>query len=124
MAATDETPEPPGRGGLEDTRDPALVVLRLAGVVAAVCVVALAATWAVLTWLPPSPAEVCAHKLKLATADTQGQDPETVALMLDNLRIGCIQEKQRRLQLRGKVAYWRYASCVMDAQTFDASERC
>ena len=33
-------------------------------------------------------------------------------------------KKKRRIQLRGKVAYWRYATCVLEATTFDDSERC
>ncbi len=124
MAEGTEPGAQPGRGGVEDTRDPAFVVLKFAGLFALVCLLCLGVAGAVLTFGPPKPAEVCAHKLKLATADTEGQDPETVALMLDNLRMGCVKEKQRRLQLRGKIAYWRYASCVLAADNYDASERC
>lgn len=123
MVATDNR-EPGERGGVTDTRDPALVVLKIAGFLGLLCAVALGITWAGLTLLPPDPAEVCAHKLELATRDTAQQDPETVALMLDSLRLNCIQEKNRRIQLRGKVAYWRYATCVIEATTFDDSERC
>jgi len=124
VAATDN-PTPEGnRGGVVDTRDPALVVLKIGGTIGLLCVVALGITWTALALLPPDPAEVCSHKLELATRDTAKQDPETVALLLDSMRLNCIHEKKRRIQLRGKIAYWRYATCVLEATTFDDAERC
>lgn len=71
----------------------------------------------------PSPQEICDHKIQLALQELDSQGPAAQAL-LERLSSQCVAEKQRILQLRGKIFYARHAKCVMKAKSFTASDRC
>jgi hypothetical protein len=44
--------------------------------------------------------------------------------LLDQLRLQCVKEKRKLLQLRGKIVYARQAKCIMAATTLGAAETC
>ena len=90
-----------------------------------VCAGALVAG-GVLVFGAPGPEEVCDHVIAVteAEADQSSLSDETRAALVSRLRDACIRHKRDKLMLRGRIAYARYARCVMGASTLAEIERC
>jgi hypothetical protein len=97
--------------------------MKIAGLVLSVIALVLAALW-ILYVRAPSPQDVCEHKIAITLAEAGDQHADAVGNLLDQLRLQCVKEKQKLLQLRGKIAYARQAKCIMAAETLSAAERC
>ncbi len=69
----------------------------------------------------PSPEAVCAHKVQLVMSEAQGAD---AGPLVEQLQTTCIQNAQRRIQMRGKIKYANYARCVVEASSLEQAERC
>ncbi|MEM7154694.1 MAG: hypothetical protein AAF799_17730 [Myxococcota bacterium] len=74
----------------------------------------------------PGPAEVCEHILQvtLREASGQGLSPESQQKLVESTRTQCIEHKQDKIQLRGRIKYATYAKCVMAAQDLLTIGRC
>ena len=70
----------------------------------------------------PSPEEVCEHKIVLAKA--MATPDMNMAPLEASIRDRCVRAAKQKIQLRGKIKYANYARCVMQAQDFEAGERC
>ena len=108
----------------EEERDYGILIFKVAALTFAGIFGLLLIAWAVLTVGVPSPEKVCEHKMQLALQASQDAASPAVQSMLDRLRDNCVADKRRRIQLRGQLAYWRYASCVLSSETFAQSELC
>ena len=88
-------------------------------------VVALVAAWYTFV-SAPAPEQVCRHimAITLAEADEQAMAADTRNALLERLELQCIQHKKDKIALRGRIAYARYARCVVDAKTLRAIEDC
>ena len=84
------------------------------------------AAGAYLVFAAPSPEAVCDHVIEVTLAEAEGTDlaPDTRKTLADRLRDACIRHKRDKLQLRGRIAYARYARCVTAATTLAEIERC
>ncbi len=107
-----------------EERDYAIVIFKVAAYGFIACFGLLAIAWVVFRVGVPSPARVCDHKMELALKEAEGSSSPAVQNMLDRLRDHCVEDKRRRIQLRGQVAYWKYARCVLSSETFADSELC
>ncbi len=114
----DSKPEP------EEERDYAILIFKIAAFGFIGCFGLLLIAWVVLRVGVPAPERVCDHKMELALKETEGSSSPAVQNMLDRLRDHCVDEKRRRIQLRGQVSYWKYARCVLSSETFADSELC
>ena len=74
----------------------------------------------------PSPDTLCRHIIEVTVAEAgqQGMTSGTQSQLIDRLRDQCVQHKQDKLQLRGRIAYASYARCIMEAETLRAIEDC
>ncbi len=72
----------------------------------------------------PEPETVCDHKIAITVAEAGTQHGGAVENLVDQLRLECVKEKRKLLQLRGKIVYARQAKCIMRATTLSAAERC
>ena len=74
----------------------------------------------------PGPQEVCTHIIEV-TARESGQTElslESQTAVIDQMRERCVQHKIDKIQLRGRVAWARYARCAMAADSLDGVLRC
>lgn len=69
----------------------------------------------------PAPTVVCEHKIELALAGVTDQDPGP---LIEHLQSTCVQNAERRIQLRGRIKYANYAKCVVAAESLEEAERC
>jgi hypothetical protein len=97
--------------------------MKIAGIVTTVIALILVGLWLAFV-RAPSPDAVCAHKLALAQAETDGQHPAATENLLDSIQAHCTKERQKLLQLRGKIAYAKQAKCILAATTFAEADRC
>lgn len=67
----------------------------------------------------PGPMEVCNHIVQVTQRETAEQDMnrESEAKLLESISHSCIEHKQNKILLRGRIKYAEYAKCVMRAQT-------
>lgn len=72
----------------------------------------------------PSPEAICAHKIQLTRAETQKNAHKAAARLIEKLQGKCQESAERRIRLEGKIAYARFARCVMAAKTLSETERC
>ena len=94
----------------------------------AVIFVAISAVAVLVFWIgwvrAPSPHEVCKHKIELVLETAgEGQD-EGAGALVGQLEATCISTVERKIRLRGKVVYAKYAKCVTAATTLSDAERC
>ena len=120
--ANSSEPETPERAKPE--RDYAILVLKISGYTFLALLVFVAVSWGVFQTMVPSPQEVCAKKIELASVDAKNTNTPAFQSMIDRLRTNCVKDKKRRLKLRGQILYWQYASCVLEAETFADAELC
>jgi len=97
--------------------------MKIAGAVLLAIALLLTGLWFVYVQAP-GPEVVCAHKLDITLAEAGEQRGPAVDNLLDQLRLKCVKDKRKLLQLRGKVAYARQARCILAATTLSESERC
>ncbi len=72
----------------------------------------------------PGPEEVCDHIVDL-TYQAAGDDRrEAAESQVERLQERCVEDKQTKIQLRGKIEWKTYATCVMEAADLEAAERC
>ena len=94
--------------------------MRIAGAVLAVLAVGIFAFW--YGWVKaPSAQALCDHKIDLVRAEAEDRDAEP---LIELLRQTCVDNAQRRVQMRGKLKYAVYARCVVKSKTLAESERC
>lgn len=97
--------------------------MKLAAAILTVIALVLAGLW--LAYVrAPSPHEVCEHKIAITLAEVGDQHVEAKDSLLDHLRLDCVKQREKLLQLRGKIAYARQAKCILAATTLSESERC
>lgn len=72
----------------------------------------------------PSPAQICEHKISLTETETAQSAKMAGAKLIAKLKATCESSAERRIRLEGKVAYARYARCVIAAKTLADTERC
>jgi len=72
----------------------------------------------------PEPEVVCEHKIAITLAEVGDQHGGAVDNLIDQLKLQCVKEKRKLLQLRGKIVYARQAKCILAAETLSAAERC
>ncbi|MCA9652996.1 MAG: hypothetical protein H6712_18685 [Myxococcales bacterium] len=92
--------------------------------VLAVTVVLFSLWWAFLR--APGPAEICEHIIQVTlreAANTQ-MSPQSQERLVETTREQCIQHKQDKLLLRGRIKYAQYAKCVMEAEDLIEIGRC
>lgn len=97
--------------------------MKIAGIVLLLLVGLLTGLWFAYV-RAPAPHEVCQRKADLVLADTRGEHAEAASSLVDHFRLTCTRQAETLLQFRGKLAYARFARCVMAAPTFDDAERC
>ena len=97
--------------------------MRLAAVIVLVLAAIVGALWFQFVVAPPAH-EVCQHKSDVLVAEASGAHDEAVANLLDQYRLSCRKQADKTLQLRGKIAYARWAKCVMGSKTLSEAERC
>lgn len=94
----------------------------------ALALLVVSSALAVIMWQryvdAPSPREICEHKIALARAETAQQARKAGAKLIEKLGATCQSAAQRRIRLEGKVAYARFARCVIAANTLEQTERC
>ena len=74
----------------------------------------------------PGPMEVCDHILAvtLREAGDQALSGDSQARLVESTHASCIEHKQDKLLLRGRIKYAEYAKCVTRAQTLTEIGRC
>jgi len=97
--------------------------MKIAGIVVSLLVVVLGTLW-MLYVRAPAPEVVCQHKIAITLAEVGDQHGDAAANLLDQLRLQCVKEKRKLVELRGKIVYARQARCIMAATTLSAAERC
>lgn len=67
----------------------------------------------------PGPVEVCNHIVEVTRRETaaQGISRESEAKLVESIGQSCIEHKQNKILLRGRIKYAEYAKCVMRGQT-------
>ena len=99
------------------------VIARVAAIFVILVVVAIFVFW--YGWVrAPSPEEICAHKSQLVIETAPPEQREGAEALVAQLEVKCIQAAQRKIKLRGKLVYAKYAKCVMAATTLTEFERC
>ncbi len=102
-----------------------LTAARAAGLSVSAAVAGLAILW--LAYVrAPGPIEVCAHIIDVThrESDAVGLAPDTQAMLDDSLHQRCLQHKHDKIQLRGRIAWARYAKCVLAAEDLRTIGRC
>jgi hypothetical protein len=97
--------------------------MKIAGVVLLLIALTLAGLWMAYV-RAPAPEAVCEHKIAITLAEAGDQHGPAVDNLLDQLKLQCVKEKHKLLQLRGKIVYARQAKCIMAATTLSDAERC
>ncbi len=97
--------------------------MKIAGLVVSLLIVVLGTLW-MLYVRAPDPEAVCAHKIAITLAEVGDQHNDAATNLLDQLRLQCVKEKRKLLELRGKIVYARQAKCIMAATTLGAAETC
>ena len=97
--------------------------MKIAGLVVSLITIVLA-TLSMLYVRAPAPEAVCEHKIAITLAEVGDQHGDAATNLLDQLRLQCVKEKRKLLELRGKIVYARQAKCIMAATTLSAAESC
>lgn len=97
--------------------------MKIAGLVLSLIALVLATLW-MLYVRAPAPEVVCDHKIAITLAEVGDQHGDAATNLLDQLRLQCVKEKRKLLELRGKIVYARQARCIMAATTLSAAESC
>jgi hypothetical protein len=99
------------------------VLRKVALILLGVTTVAVIVFW--LGWVrAPSPTQVCQHKIQLVH-ETVGEDQADAAdALVGQLEATCVTAAERKIRLRGKLVWARYAKCVTEATTLSDAERC
>lgn len=97
--------------------------MKIAATIALVLAAVIAALWLTYVRAPP-PQVICQRKADILLAEAGDQHGDAVSHLLDQYRLGCVQQADTLLRLRGKLAYARHARCVMAATTLSEAERC
>jgi hypothetical protein len=115
-------PEPKPESGAE------LAATRATARKIALAVVAVLAVAVIVFWFgwvrAPSPEQICRHKIELVVATVGEEQTEGAEALVGQLEAKCVSAAQRKIKLRGKLVYAKYAKCVMAAQTLMEAERC
>lgn len=93
-------------------------------VVLGLTVLLFAGWWAFVR--APGPVEVCEHimQVTLREAGDQALGDDSLSRLVDSTRAQCIEHKQDKIQLRGRIKYAQYARCVVAATTLGEIGRC
>ena len=97
--------------------------MKIAGLVLLLLALVLGGLWIAYVQAP-EPEAVCEHKIAITLAEVGDQHGQAVDNLIDQLKLQCVKEKRKLLQLRGKIAYARQARCILAATTLSAAERC
>ena len=100
------------------------VVLRKGGLIGSLVVVfGIFVFW--LGWVrAPSPQAMCRYKIELVIATAGEDQTEGADALIGQLEAKCVAAAKRKIQLRGKIVYAKYAKCVTAATTLADAERC
>lgn len=74
----------------------------------------------------PGPVDVCNHILEVTLRESADQDMsrESEAKLVESTSRACLEHKQDKILLRGRIKYAEYAKCVTRAQTLVEIGRC
>jgi len=97
--------------------------MKIAGLVLMLLALVLGGLWIAYV-SAPEPEQVCEHKIAITLAEAGDQHGPAVDNLLDQLKLQCVKEKRKLLQLRGKIVYARQAKCILAATTLSAAEKC
>jgi len=97
--------------------------MKIAGLVLLILALVLGGLWIAYV-SAPEPELVCEHKIAITLAEAGDQHGPAVDNLLDQLKLQCVKEKRKLLQLRGKLVYARQAKCILAATTLSAAEKC
>jgi hypothetical protein len=97
--------------------------MKIAGLVLLLLALVLGGLWIAYV-RAPEPEAVCEHKIAITLAEVGDQHGQAVENLIDQLKLQCVKEKRKLLQLRGKIAYARQAKCILAATSLSAAERC
>ncbi len=97
--------------------------MKIAGLVLLLLALVLGGLWIAYV-RAPEPELVCEHKIAITLAEAGDQHGPAVGNLLDQLKLQCVKEKRKLLQLRGKIVYARQAKCILAATTLSAAEKC
>lgn len=80
--------------------------------------------WAFLR--APGPVDVCDHimAVTLREASEQSLSDQTQTQLVESMHMSCIEHKQNKILLRGRVKYAEYAKCVVSSETLADIGRC
>lgn len=71
-----------------------------------------------------SPQDVCDRMVELTLAEAGEKAPKAADALVGRLKDRCIEDKETRIRLRGKIVWKEYADCVMAAPSLGEAERC
>lgn len=96
----------------------------VSGTVLGVVVLLFALWWGFVR--APGPHEVCDHIIQVTLAESRGKglDEQSQARLVESTREQCIEHKQDKILLRGRIKYAEYAKCVMAADDLLTIGRC
>jgi hypothetical protein len=97
--------------------------MRLAAGLISGLTIAILGFWLVFV-RAPSPTETCEHKIALTYQEAGETQPAAADALIERLRIRCVADEERRIQLRGKLEYAKRARCIAAAQQLGDAERC
>ncbi|KIG13596.1 hypothetical protein DB30_07927 [Enhygromyxa salina] len=122
---TEQSPEPSGGPAITEQEMATMrrVVRKVSLILLGACGVGVLVFW--LGWVrAPSPEQVCKHKIQLVH-ETVGEDQTDGAeALVGQLEANCVIAAKRKIQLRGKIVWAKYAKCVTSAPTLTEAERC
>lgn len=72
----------------------------------------------------PGPEEVCDHIVDLTYQAAGNDRQEAAESQVERLQERCVEDKLTKIQLRGKIEWKKYATCVMGATDLESAERC
>ena len=88
-----------------------------------VMTVAVIVFW--LGWVrAPSPEQVCKHKIQLVHETVGADQTDAGDALVGQLEANCVIAAERKIRLRGKLVWAKYAKCVSSASTLSDAERC
>ena len=128
--------QPTGGDGGEGPRDPddaaiteqdmatvRTVLRKTAWLVLAIMSVGVLVFW--IGWVrAPSPTQVCKHKIDLVHETTGADQGDGADALVGQLEATCVIAAERKIRLRGKLVWAKYAKCVTSATSLSDAERC
>lgn len=99
------------------------VIRKLSLILLGAATVAVIVFW--LGWVrAPSPEQVCKHKIQLVGETASEDQTDGADALVGQLELNCVIAAERKIRLRGKLVWAKFAKCVTQATTLSDAERC